>query len=648
MTNQKLTDRNIKNVSNTSDLIHIVSGNKSYNQTMAIAVDNKVAGIAAGYRGSLAIADTPTEDGYYYASESGTYVNAGGLVVSLSDQITIISVIGTQTVFTKIEIPITTLGYNVVSNISEFTASLSSGVDKTWLITEEIDLSSSTVTLPANVVLMFNNNGRISNGTINFDNTSIPYTYLHILNNITKGTGDVHFEKAIPENFGALGDDTTDDTTAFQDAIDLLGENGTLYLQAKRYLITSLTINFYFSIIGVNVKLNRFACALRSEQTTGVMITCNHSLFQCTGVDFIGSSDDANRGSDTTLSCFKFTGNLNGANVDAQFSTCGFIYFNKIIELEGRNLMINDCVLVGCYYGVYVGATGIVDMRGVEAYDCRYHSMGNISSTGAVFYFNPVSNFSDVLINGYADDCGSAFYKGFSGETIINNVLCTKLDNKFIDIDTTGLGLTYVRRNLTVKNCIVDIFNGALTNDSLIKILGGGTSAKINIENNILIRSGGHGIEVDMFGVQIIGNTLHDCGAFADLTYYPIYLSAAADYCVVKNNILKENVGVATTNDAKAGIYIGGFNCNLKGNYIKGFSGKEVEYGVGTIAIFGEIPREQEPCFFYASSVPPRIGYHNVGDITINTVPTAGGNVGWVCITAGTSGTWKTYGTIEA
>lgn len=36
------------------------------------------------------------------------------------------------------------------------------------------------------------------------------------------------------------------------------------------------------------------------------------------------------------------------------------------------------------------------------------------------------------------------------------------------------------------------------------------------------------------------------------------------------------------------------------------------------------------------------------GDIVYNTAPAAAGNIGWVCVTGGTPGTWKTFGTIAA
>jgi hypothetical protein len=48
------------------------------------------------------------------------------------------------------------------------------------------------------------------------------------------------------------------------------------------------------------------------------------------------------------------------------------------------------------------------------------------------------------------------------------------------------------------------------------------------------------------------------------------------------------------------------------------------------------------------SSAAPTTGTWVVGDIIYNTVPTAGGTMGWVCTTAGTPGTWKTFGAIEA
>lgn len=42
----------------------------------------------------------------------------------------------------------------------------------------------------------------------------------------------------------------------------------------------------------------------------------------------------------------------------------------------------------------------------------------------------------------------------------------------------------------------------------------------------------------------------------------------------------------------------------------------------------------------------PAAGAWNRGDIIFNLAPNAGGNAGWICVVAGTPGTWKTFGTI--
>ncbi len=48
------------------------------------------------------------------------------------------------------------------------------------------------------------------------------------------------------------------------------------------------------------------------------------------------------------------------------------------------------------------------------------------------------------------------------------------------------------------------------------------------------------------------------------------------------------------------------------------------------------------------STAAPTSGSWNISDIFINSAPSAGGYVGWICITSGTPGTWKEFGQISA
>jgi hypothetical protein len=47
-------------------------------------------------------------------------------------------------------------------------------------------------------------------------------------------------------------------------------------------------------------------------------------------------------------------------------------------------------------------------------------------------------------------------------------------------------------------------------------------------------------------------------------------------------------------------------------------------------------------------SAAPTTGSHARGEVMYNIDPSAGGFVGWVCVTSGTPGTWKTFGAISA
>jgi hypothetical protein len=48
----------------------------------------------------------------------------------------------------------------------------------------------------------------------------------------------------------------------------------------------------------------------------------------------------------------------------------------------------------------------------------------------------------------------------------------------------------------------------------------------------------------------------------------------------------------------------------------------------------------------YDSAQPSR-GAWRQGDMVYNSMPTAGGKVGWVCVGSGSPGTWKPFGAIE-
>lgn len=47
------------------------------------------------------------------------------------------------------------------------------------------------------------------------------------------------------------------------------------------------------------------------------------------------------------------------------------------------------------------------------------------------------------------------------------------------------------------------------------------------------------------------------------------------------------------------------------------------------------------------SDAIPSTGTAIIGDIAYKTTPVAGGHLGWICVTAGSPGTWKEFGLIS-
>ena len=299
MVNQKLTDRGVSSISDSSDIIHVVKGARSYQQKMSVAVDDKIqivsdqlAGISSGYKGFLAIADTPIEDGYYYASESGTYTNAGSLVVSLASKITIITVSDTQTTFEKLEIPIDTLGYEVVRTIGEFDTLVAAGTSGTWLILDDITLTADK-TIPPDVTLHFNG-GVISGAfTITGNDTKLETSLVKIFDTDITHNGTFKNKYSYVEWFGAVGDGITDDIQAINNSLAFAKiSSGTVVLQKELTYRTSNTVVIPSNTTLTTKSGKAIIKALRNDLSLDMFDTIVNENYYLNPITLVANSND--------------------------------------------------------------------------------------------------------------------------------------------------------------------------------------------------------------------------------------------------------------------------------------------------------------------------------------------------------------------
>lgn len=123
----------------------------------------------------------------------------------------------------------------ILYNTNLLTQAMLSKENTIYIIQYDYNLNGQTITIPSSCVLLFEG-GSISNGTINFTNTTLEGSP----NITTSVSGTLKNNILKPEWFGAKGDGVTDDTNSIQNSIGLLNTSGTLLFNNSQYKITKL------------------------------------------------------------------------------------------------------------------------------------------------------------------------------------------------------------------------------------------------------------------------------------------------------------------------------------------------------------------------------------------------------------------------
>jgi hypothetical protein len=109
--------------------------------------------------------------------------------------------------------------------------------------------------------------------------------------------------------------------------------------------------------------------------------------------------------------------------------------------------------------------------------------------------------------------------------------------------------------------------------------------------------------------------------------------------CFWENNTI---VDTRTVKKQMYGIRLDGpiNGVTLRDNRINGY----IEYDIQTTYMSAG-----STLYVYGATATsiPTTGTWTAGTVIYNSAPTSGGYIGWVCVTAGTPGTWKTFGLIS-
>lgn len=327
---------------------------------------------------------------------------------------------------------------------------------------------------------------------------------------------------------------------------------------------------------------------------------------------------------------------------------------------RGREAVVSDNKFDSCYNSAVRGKTNI----------------DGISVTGNMIEATPLS------IN-----IGPATFESQLGAVVISGNTITDADQFAIGcVGNNALTTTWVQNISITGNAIRTVTNvdGATGNVGGILVRYAKTCA---ISGNTITDASGIGISGitarNMETVTISGNTIATAASLG------IYCNGVADRALVSGNNIEGagfwGIGIDSTTAASdisvTGNMIDGAvdygilpistvgHLNITGNTALSISGlsrgiyipatitvatvsanisdaTSPLFNASTGALVKEWGNSWNPSHDFLGSAPAT-GTWAVGDLVWATTPTAGGKIGWVCVTAGTPGTWKAWGAID-
>lgn len=347
----------------------------------------------------------------------------------------------------------------------------------------------------------------------------------------------------------------------------------------------------------------------------------------------------------------------------------------------GQNIRVTNCTIMN---GAYIGS---IDTS-FENNTVKTRDPG----PNAGLYVNPVKSCSYIAIRNNVLDFrhGSPTTEGRSLSFRVSGVnspaTTVAIDNLIIE------GNTLLKPTATGGSPHAMLIRGSIFSDCPVTI------NSLLIKNNLVNVAAGFGItfladNASAALFQILesyvegnrleaANTTFDMVASANFTFGDIFLrkntfetnsasqysvdinSSGASVIVADDNMFKGGIGAFLNNSggvvkASDNIFRSGTNSlviGAGGTIGEAVIGNNYDFTAGgfsnvgtnfTSSFLGQGGNSDSQRVAWRTAIPTT-GTWNVGDIVWNTTPAAGGIPGWICVTAGTPGTWKAMAAIAA
>lgn len=225
-----------------------------------------------------------------------------------------------------------------------------------------------------------------------------------------------------PEDFGAVGDNITDDSAAIQRMFDAMNDCDCAIFTAPAYYIASpLTLNKnYIVLSGGYAGGTEYNTRLRSD------LTGNQDILTITGVAvclYNMGVQGAGRGIHLGYAVlFDNDNTIQDGNTDAFIVNCNISTTEKGIGVKGRNLVVRDTLFSGQRYAIDWLQTAITtELRGHIVDSCRFHG---VVCAVRNYISNTLPTKGNTIQNNIVDGGGVQLFSGTGGNiTILNNTV---------------------------------------------------------------------------------------------------------------------------------------------------------------------------------------------------------------------------------
>lgn len=340
-------------------------------------------------------------------------------------------------------------------SVNDLTRLVSEGV-KYIEISDEYDLKSKKISLPANCVLSFRG-GQIKNGTIIGNKTIIEAGMYQIFDNVTLKSKTSSLQDAwisntpFPEWFGASTDSMIDSRLAIQQCLDVFNKvklNGKYYLLSADGDGNGLKLPDSSSIVGDNMQVNQFPSFDTNDNSIvadskGIKIILNiGSRCIVRNLAIIGNNASFDLVNKITALYSYETSRVTIENVDITYC---YTALDMASYMSSFSKVMCHHVVEGFYlHGLDNSPETTLSITNCFVYDFRYVGFKIISIYGAVF-----------------DACGcDSDNKQYVLKDGRNYIGAFYLDNS-IALTFRGCGTEDVCKALTINfciNCDINIF----------------------------------------------------------------------------------------------------------------------------------------------------------------------------------------------